>query len=40
MKVFFVRHGHSVLNGKGIQGVGNGFKEIVTGKAEIENSLF
>jgi MinD-like ATPase involved in chromosome partitioning or flagellar assembly len=30
----------SIMEHLGIQGVGNGFKEIVTGKAEIENSLF
>lgn len=30
----------SVMEHLGIQGVGNGFKEIVAGKAEIEDSLF
>ena len=30
----------SIMEHLGIQGVGNGFKEIVTGKAEIEDSLF
>ena len=30
----------SIMEHLGIKGVGNGFKEIVTGKAELENSLF